>query len=120
MPSPAALTVYAFGATSFLFGIINLLSPSTTLSTLNLPAAALPAANGNALAAIAMGIYYTLAAWQENRAFFTLTVPMRLLTTAVFWWQGGAWRVPAVWEGIGAVSTGCALVWGRNLSSKNL
>ncbi|KAK0717806.1 hypothetical protein B0T26DRAFT_710896 [Lasiosphaeria miniovina] len=50
-----------------------------------------------------MGIYYTLGACQNNRAFFLATVPMRLLTTAVFWGQN--WRAAALWEGIGALLT---------------
>jgi hypothetical protein len=57
-----------------------------------------------------MGIYYTLAAYEENTTFFILTVPMRLLTTAVFWNQG--WRVPSVWEGSGALLTLAALALG--------
>lgn len=56
-----------------------------------------------------MGLYYTLAAYQNNTTFFKLTVPMRLLTTIVFWTQGGPWRMPAAWEGLGAISTGLAL-----------
>ena len=82
--------------------------------------------NGNSLAAIAMGIYYTLAAYQENDVFFALTVPMRLLSTAVFWSQSRglsagqsesesagaqAWMLAAAWEGGGAVLTAAALVW---------
>ena len=48
-----------------------------------------------------MGIYYALAAYQENRAFFYLTVPMRLLTfdgvLEARWsvedgWVVGGWR----------------------------
>lgn len=59
-----------------------------------------------------MGIYYTLAAYQENRTFFFLTVPMRMLTATVFWSQGGAWKLAGMWEGGGAVVTGLALVLG--------
>jgi len=54
-----------------------------------------------------MGIYYTLAAYQENQTFFIATVPMRSLTALVFWRQ--AWIAPAVWEGGGAVLTAVAL-----------
>lgn len=67
---------------------------------------------GNSLAAIAMGIYYTLAAYQENRAFFYLTVPMRVLTSTVFWTQGGQWKMAGLWEGGGAVLTAVALMVG--------
>lgn len=67
---------------------------------------------GNSLAAIAMGIYYMLAASQENRLFFLLTVPMRMLTSIVFWNQGGSWKMAGVWEGGGAALTAFALYLG--------
>lgn len=114
MPSYTSTTILAFGVTSFLTGGYTLVSPSSVQSTLELPPSSLPATRGNGLAAIAMGIYYTLAAVQENRAFFVATVPMRLLTATVFWGQGGGWRAASAWEGIGAVLTGVAmLVEGR-------
>ncbi|KAM7212538.1 hypothetical protein V8F06_012077, partial [Rhypophila decipiens] len=109
MPSATALTIYLFGASSLLAGLNNLFSPSSALASLDLPLTAVNASNGLSLAAIAMGIYYPLAAYQENRAFFVLTVPMRLLTATVFWIQGGAWRLPSVWEGTGALITLSAL-----------
>ncbi|TVY18059.1 hypothetical protein LARI1_G003683 [Lachnellula arida] len=141
MPSLPAYTVYLFGLTAFLAGITNLLYPTGATTSLGLPNSCIPATNGpplplpphphaesfisptstdfqegNSLAAIAMGIYYTLAAWQENRTFFKLTVPMRCLTALVFWGQdggaGGQWRLAGVWEGVGAVVTECALVLG--------
>jgi hypothetical protein len=55
-----------------------------------------------------MGLYYNLAAYQENRSFFMMTVSMRLLTTAVFIRQG--WTPAALWEGGGAVLTALALI----------
>ena len=113
MPSLPALSIYAFGLTSLLAGLHNLLSPASALVSLELPDSALPASNGLALAATAMGIYYVLGAYQENRPFFVMTVPMRLLTTTVFLRQGGApWRVAALWEGTGAALTAAALGWG--------
>ncbi|GAW25102.1 putative mfs multidrug protein [Rosellinia necatrix] len=108
MPSPAAITIYAFGITALLAGISSLVDPASLASQLNFPLACTPVARGNALAAIAMGLYYSLAAYQENTTFFIATVPMRLLTTTVFFSQG--WTVPAVWEGAGAVVTGAALL----------
>jgi hypothetical protein len=116
MPSAAALTVYAFGITAFLAGISSLIDPSSSASQLNFPLACTPVARGNALAAIAMGLYYSLAAYQENTLFFAATVPMRLLTTTVFFAQG--WTVPAVWEGAGAVLTGITLL-SRGRKGKN-
>jgi hypothetical protein len=58
-----------------------------------------------------MGLYYLLAAYQENSIFFIATVPMRLVTTAVFASLSGPWRVPAAWEGLGAFVTLAAVVW---------
>ncbi|KAI8945013.1 hypothetical protein F4801DRAFT_152483 [Xylaria longipes] len=119
MPSSAALTIYLFGVTAFLAGVSSLIDPSSSASQLNFPLACTPVARGNGLAAIAMGLYYTLAAYQENTTFFVATVPMRLLTTAVFFAQG--WSVPAVWEGAGALITGISLLirWHRSEKSKN-
>lgn len=114
MPSLTSKTVFAFGFTAFLAGLHNLISTQSALATFNQPASATPLINGNALAAIAMGIYYSLAAYQENFAFFVCTVPMRLLTTFIFWTHNDgvqAWRLAAIWEGAGAVLTAAALVW---------
>ncbi|KAI0404399.1 hypothetical protein F4802DRAFT_566979 [Xylaria palmicola] len=117
MPSPAALTIYAFGITALLAGVSSLIDPASSVSQLNIPLACTPAARGNALAAIGMGLYYTLAAYQENTVFFAATVPMRLLTTVVFFSQ--AWTVPAVWEGAGAAATGVALLMQARMSGKS-
>lgn len=111
MPSLTALTIYAFGAMCLAAGLVNLARPEQALAALDLPRAARPASNGMALSAVAMGLYYPLAAWQENTAFFVLTVPMRMLSATVFWLQGGPWRLPAAWEWGGAVLTGFALAW---------
>ena len=100
MASPSALTIYLFGATAFGAGVHTLLFSSSP---------ATPEMKANSLAAIAMGIYYPLAAYQENRAFFIATVPMRSLSATVFWQQG--WVEAAVWEGVGATLTGLALIW---------
>jgi len=113
MPSPTAYTIYLFGITAFIAGVYTLLAPSANLETLDLPMACLPAAYGNGLAAVGMGIYYTLAAYQDNRTFFSLTVPMRGLTATVFWIQGGPWRMAALWEGGGAVLTGLVMALER-------
>lgn len=105
MPSLPAYTIYAFGITSFVAGLQTLFTPHASLESFSLPTAALPAMTGNGLAATAMGIYYTLAAAQENKTFFLLTVPMRLLTTVMFANFAGPWKLAAVWEGGGALLT---------------
>lgn len=106
-----AITGYAFGITSLIAGVFSLLNP-----TQDAPAAWRPVEAGNAVAAIAMGIYYPLAAYQENITFFKFTVPMRLLTTSVFWYYD--WKVPSVWEGTGAILTLIALMSGPNSAEK--
>ncbi|KAF9881559.1 hypothetical protein CkaCkLH20_00705 [Colletotrichum karsti] len=108
-PSLARLTILLFGLSSFAAGLYSLLRPLQSLDSLGLPRSALPAANGNALAAVAMGVYYNLAAFQDNRAFYLATVPMRLTTTVVFWRQD--WKGVACWEGGCAVATLLALFW---------
>lgn len=118
MPSAAALSIYLFGATALIAGINNLLSPESAAAALDLPPTALSASNGMSLAAIGMGIYYSLAAYQENRMFFLFTIPMRSLSATVFWFQGGAWRVPSIWEGGGALLTLACLIWDRSYSQK--
>lgn len=110
MPSLAALSIYAFGITSFLAGVRTLISPTWLLQSSGLPTDCLPPTYGNGLAAVAMGLYYSLAAFQENRAFFWATVPMRWVTASVFWNLGGMWRSAGFWEGGGALLTAACLL----------
>jgi hypothetical protein len=114
MPSASALTIYLFGFTALAAGLNSLLSsfltPESGLASFSLPASALPAMQGNALAAIAIGLYYSLAAYQENRAFFIATVPMRLLSAIVFGRYQGVWKIASLWEVFGAILTLGALI----------
>ena len=110
MPSKSALPIAVFGVTALLAGLSSLLSPSLSLQFLQLPLAALPSLYGNGVASTAMGIYYLLAAYQENKAFFIATVPVRFMTTVVFWTRS-QWRTAAIWEGTGAALTAVALLW---------
>lgn len=113
MPSIAAATIFLFGITSLGAGLHGLWqtaqSASSSSSSSSQPSLTTQAMTANYLAATAMGIYYPLAACQENRAFFLATVPMRLLTATVFWLQ--QWTAASVWEGTGAVLTGLAILW---------
>lgn len=110
MPSKPALTIALFGVTALLAGLFSLLSPSASLQQLQLPSAALPSLYANSVASTAMGIYYLLAAYQENHAFFIATVPVRSMTTVIFWTRS-QWRTAAIWEGAGAALTAAALLW---------
>ncbi|CAH0057556.1 unnamed protein product [Clonostachys solani] len=110
MPSLAALTIYFFGLTALHHGVSNLVWPKQALAARKLPEAALPALNAFSITAIGIGIYYCLGAYQENRAFFALTLA-RFVSTAIFWAQGPAWQGIARFEGISAVVTGLALLY---------
>ncbi|KAH7117557.1 hypothetical protein B0J11DRAFT_536242 [Dendryphion nanum] len=113
MPSTTAYTIAIFGLSCFLSGIFTLFNASISLSTLDLPPTARPAVQASSLAAIAMGVFYCLAAWQENRAFFKFSLGTRTLTTVVFLRTGGPWWMLGIWEGVGVLSTMAGLVWDR-------
>ncbi|KAF2280508.1 uncharacterized protein EI97DRAFT_124696 [Westerdykella ornata] len=113
--SHSAMSIYLFGCMSFCFGVLTLLRPEQAAARLELPSEAIPAIQACSLAAIAIGVFYTLAAYQENRAFFRCSLLTRSLTTWVLWnaskeW-GSAWKEVALWEGTAAAVTAVALVW---------
>ncbi|WP_432058452.1 hypothetical protein [Streptomyces sp. bgisy022] len=116
-----------FGGLAAALGAVGLLSPTAQLSLLGL---GLPGERGSgdhttafvtasSMAALNMGVYYVLAAWADWRAFFRWTVPFRLLTCVVFTVAVTGGRAPqaflgvALWEGLGALATGAALVYER-------
>lgn len=109
MPSISAITIFIFGLSAFNHGVTNLISPRKALATKQLPETALPALNGFSVAIIGIGIYYMLAAYQENRMFFVLTLA-RFISARIFWVQGPAWRVIATWEAGSAGLTAAALI----------
>ncbi|KAF4430457.1 hypothetical protein FACUT_8823 [Fusarium acutatum] len=110
MPSITAVTIFIFGLSAFNHGVSNLISPRKALAVKQLQDSALPALNGFSVAIIGIGIYYMLAAYQENRGFFTLTLA-RFISARIFWLQGPAWRVIATWEAFSAVLTAVALAY---------
>ena len=118
MPDLSTISISLFGISALVAGLQTLLAPSTSQSAFELPPSALPAIKAMSLASIAMGIYYNLAAYQNNRAFYALSVPMRTLTAIIFWGQGGLWKTASVWEGGSAALTGLALLW--ELRSRNV
>ncbi|KAF5704097.1 hypothetical protein FMUND_12708 [Fusarium mundagurra] len=105
-----------FGLSAFNHGVSNLISPRKALAAKQLPESVLPALNGFSVSIIGIGIYYMLAAYQENRGFFALTLT-RFITARIFWLQGPPWRVIAKWEAFSAGLTAAALFyesyWGR-------
>ncbi|RGP77035.1 hypothetical protein FLONG3_4864 [Fusarium longipes] len=109
MPSASAITIFIFGLSAFNHGVGNLISPQKALAVKQLPESALPALNGFSVAIIGIGIYYMLAAYQDNHTFFALTLA-RFISARIFWVQGPAWRVIATWEAVSAGLTAAALV----------
>ncbi|KAF5559408.1 hypothetical protein FPHYL_7096 [Fusarium phyllophilum] len=110
MPSITAVTIFIFGLSAFNHGVSNLISPRKALAAKQLQDSALPALNGFSVAIIGIGIYYMLAAYQENRGFFALTLA-RFISARIFWLQGPAWRVIATWEAFSAALTAVALAY---------
>ncbi|KAF2744577.1 hypothetical protein M011DRAFT_470426 [Sporormia fimetaria CBS 119925] len=111
--SPTAFMIGFFGWSALTTGVLTLLRPSLTTVHLCLPLEAEPAVVASGLAAIAMGVFYILAAVQENRAFFYLSLCTRGLTTCVMYNVGGRWMQVAVWEGFGVLGTLGAMAWER-------
>jgi hypothetical protein len=111
MPSPTALTLYAFGISAVLLGLATLYDSQANADFMALPAGSLPSVRASALATTAIGTYYMLLAYQNNRLFAVASVPVRCLTTYGFISEGGNWRLVGAWEGAGAAATACALAW---------
>ena len=116
-PSLAVVTAYLFGASSLVGGAVTLAQPGRTYDFLGLAprlrvAPTTTLARGLGLAAVATGAYYVLAAWQNNRSFFYLSTPVRLLTAGAFWLDGSRpLRGLAVWQGVGALVTALGLLF---------
>lgn len=115
MPSAPAIATYLFGISALAAGLFSLIDPARSPTqqhvSLACQAACAPSSRANNVAAIAMGIYYPLLAYQENRAFFIATVPVRLFSSVVFARSGAGWWEVGMVEGFGALATAVALVW---------
>jgi hypothetical protein len=93
MPSPTALTLYTFGISAVLLGLATLYDPQANADFMTLPAGSLPSVRASALATTAIGTYYMLLAYQNNRLFAVASVPVRCLTTYGFMSEGSNWRL---------------------------
>ncbi|MFJ9663535.1 hypothetical protein ACIRPP_02805 [Streptomyces sp. NPDC101219] len=130
--SPSGWTMAVFGVLAAALGAVGLVSPAAQLSLLGL---GVPGARGSgdhtaafvtasSMAALNMGVYYVLAALADWRAFYLWTVPFRLLTCTVFTVAVAGGRAPqaflgvAVWEGLGALATGAALLHERRAARR--
>lgn len=120
----SSLVMLLFGISAFAIGVFGLLATDTMLTTFGattidgtLRAFGLLAS----AAATNVGAYYVLAAFTNLKTFYWWTVPFRLFVTVLF--IGGAalgGQIPgtflgiAIWEGLGALATGAALIYERN------
>jgi hypothetical protein len=110
MPSATAITAYLFGVSAIYEGATILLAPRRGLAAKQLPEAALPSLNAFSVAVTGIGMFYLLAAYQENKIFFLFSL-FRLPAAAIFAAQGPGWRPRAIWEGVATLLTAVALVW---------
>eukprot|EP00698_Gefionella_okellyi_P000201 TRINITY_DN10175_c0_g2_i1.p1 TRINITY_DN10175_c0_g2~~TRINITY_DN10175_c0_g2_i1.p1 ORF type:complete len:150 (+),score=19.34 TRINITY_DN10175_c0_g2_i1:61-510(+) len=128
LSSQAAISMFVFGLTALVNGVLGILFEDTYARTFNLgiinnvlDSPLLRAAN---VAAFNMGWYYVLCALAGNKFFFAITVPFRCVTFALFsitaWQQGGAtgrtMLMTAVIELAGALWTAWGLLYDRRHS----
>lgn len=94
--SPAAISVLVFGVYILGQGALLFFAPDLLLGLLGLP----PAADGwvrvVGLALGVLGVYYVWAARTELRAFFAMTVPVRLAQFVAFGWLVWAGHLSAI------------------------
>ncbi|KQX53760.1 MULTISPECIES: hypothetical protein [unclassified Streptomyces] len=116
-----------FGVLAASLGVVGLVVPDALITVMGFePVPDGARADGDhtlvfltasSMAALNMGVYYVGAALADWKAFFRWTVPFRLLTCAVFTLAVVTGRAPAgflgvgLWEGLGAVVTGAALLY---------
>jgi hypothetical protein len=119
----AALTMLVFGTLITASGMTGLFMPGLLLDFFG------PSRGGAVLfvmacsqASLAMGVYYMLAAVNNNRMFIGRSVPLRMINFAVFasmvllGFAPGQWLLVAGLELVGALVTGIALRSRRSLA----
>lgn len=125
--NPSSWTMFIFGVLAFLLGLIGVIRPEFILQTLSLEALersvrvegdyTLMFVTASSMASFNMGIYYVLASLNNLKQFYWWTVPFRMVTFAVFMLAVATDIAPtafigvAVWELIGAILTGMALIY---------
>jgi hypothetical protein len=118
-------TIFIFGSMALLFGLIGLLKPEAIFAVLGVASIdraqraagdlTLPFLAASSMASFNMGAYYILAALNDQKAFYSWTVPFRGVTFTVFTilvLTGLApigWIGIAIWELCGGIATGLAL-----------
>jgi hypothetical protein len=65
----------------------------------------------HSLTSLALGTFYSIAAYQRNIPIMAASLPGRFIAALIFYRNGGAWGKVAVWEAFMGVVTGASLVW---------
>ena len=126
----SSLSILIFGVLALALGLLGLIQPELTLTLLNFEVLErTQRATGDysivflvasSMASVNMGVYYILASLNNLQIFFRWTVPFRILTFLVFTWAVINGIAPqgfigvGIWELIGALFTGGALLYERN------
>ena len=125
----SSLSMFIFGILAFALGLLGIIRPETTLSLLNFEVLdqtqratgdySLVFLIASSMASVNMGIYYILASLNNLQIFYRWTVPFRIVTFIVFTWAVISGIAPlgfigvGLWELIGAILTGLALLYER-------
>lgn len=118
-------TIFIFGLMALLFGLVGLIRPEALFNILGVDAIdraqraagdlTLPFVAASSMASFNMGVYYILAALNDQKAFYSWTVPFRGVTFSVFTilvligLAPIGWIGVAIWELCGGIATGLAL-----------
>lgn len=121
----AGWTMFIFGILALLLGLAGLIRPEILLSLLGfdvIERAQRSAGDytivfmiASSMASFNIGVYYILAALNDVKIFYRWTVPFRIVTFVVFTSvvilgiAPGRFLGVAIWELVGALSTGIAL-----------
>jgi len=122
--------MFVFGVLALALGIIGIFRPEMTLSLLNFEVLestervtgdySIVFLVASSMASVNMGIYYILASLNDLQIFYKWTVPFRMVTFMVFTGAVVSGIAPqgfigvGIWELVGAILTGLALLYERN------
>ncbi len=125
----SSLTMLIFGVLAAVLGLVGLIRPEFTLQLLGFPLIdraaraegdfTLVFITASSMASLNMGVYYVLASLNNLKSFYSWTVPFRVVTFTVFTLAVVNGLAPAgfigvgVWELVGALATGAALLYER-------
>ena len=94
--SPIARTVFVFGIYVVGVGLATMLAPDVILRIIGVPTTDEPWVHLVGYLAVVIGCYYLVAGRSEAAAFFRATVPVRLVSAAVFVGVAVLWEYWAI------------------------